>query len=114
VVEKVKAAAAKLKAPVIACLGLSYKANIDDMRESPAVEIVERLASDGVGELLLVEPHIDKPLPSLCRLGLKLWDFDEALKRADILLLLVDHAAFLDVDRAALKDKIVIDTRGAW
>ena len=114
VVDKVKAHAARLRMPVIACLGLSYKANIDDLRESPAVEIVERLARAEVGELLIVEPHVDVRPPALADLGLKLWDFDRAIERADILLLLVDHMAFADVDRGALKNKIVVDTRGAW
>jgi UDP-N-acetyl-D-mannosaminuronic acid dehydrogenase len=114
IVDKVQAAAATLKAPVIACLGLSYKANVDDLRESPAVEIVEHLAKTGAATLLLVEPHVNALPASLAALGLELWDFDRALERANILLLLVDHASFLDVDHDMLKDKIVIDTRGAW
>ncbi len=114
IVGKVKAAAAKLKEPIIACLGLSYKSNVDDMRESPAIEIVEQLAKDKVGKLLLIEPHIDTPPKQLKALGLELWDFDRAIQHADILLLLVDHRAFLQVDREALKGKIIIDTRGVW
>ena len=114
IVGKVKAAAAKLKEPIIACLGLSYKSNVDDMRESPAIEIVEHLAKDKVGKLLLIEPHIDTPPKQLKALGLELWDFDRAIQHADILLLLVDHRAFLQVDREALKGKIIIDTRGVW
>lgn len=114
VVQKVKAHAAKLKQPVIACLGLSYKADVDDLRESPAVEIVEQLARDAVGELLVVEPHVNSLPKHLTELGLKLWDFDQATERANILLLLVDHASFLTVDHDVVKDKIVVDTRGAW
>ena len=60
VCSKVRERAAALKQPVIACLGLSYKKDVDDLRESPAVEIVRRLAQDNVGELLIVEPHIAK------------------------------------------------------
>ena len=114
VVDKVKAHAAKLKQPVIACLGLSYKADVDDLRESPAVEIVEHLAREKVGELLVVEPHVNSLPKNLTELGLKLWDFDQATERANILLLLVDHASFLTVDHDVVKDKIVVDTRGAW
>jgi UDP-N-acetyl-D-mannosaminuronic acid dehydrogenase len=61
VVAKVRERAAALKRPVIACLGLSYKKDVDDLRESPAIEIVRQLAEEDVGELLIVEPHI-----SLC------------------------------------------------
>ncbi|MGN6514344.1 MAG: UDP-N-acetyl-D-mannosamine dehydrogenase [Rhizomicrobium sp.] len=111
---KVRERCAALKHPVVACLGLSYKRDVDDLRESPAVEIVKRLATDGVADLLIVEPHISKLPAELSGLGLNLHDFDEAIERAGIVLLLVDHMSFLQVDRDLLKDKIVIDTRGAW
>jgi UDP-N-acetyl-D-mannosaminuronic acid dehydrogenase len=115
VVEKVKEKAARFSRPRIACLGLSFKANVDDLRESPAVEIVHRLAHDRVGELLVVEPHVGA-LPQALRdfPHVRLVQLDEAIERADILTLLVDHEAFADVDRDLLKEKIVIDTRGLW
>ena len=111
---KVRERAAALKRPVIACLGLSYKKDVDDLRESPAVEIVRRLAHEGVGELLVVEPHISRLPHELEECGLQLHDFDLAMERANVVLLLVDHMSFLQVDRDVLKDKFVIDTRGAW
>jgi len=111
---KVRERAAALKRPVIACLGLSYKKDVDDLRESPAVEIVRRLAQEGVGELLVVEPHISRLPRELEECGLQLHDFDLAMERANVVLLLVDHMSFLQVDRDVLKDKFVIDTRGAW
>lgn len=114
VVEKVRRLAAKIKDPVIACLGLSYKADVDDLRESPSVEIVKHLVDERLGEILLVEPHVNKIPRELSELGLELWDFDLAIDRADILLLLVDHTAFSSIDRDQVKGKIVIDTRGAW
>src|SRR5579875_3309658 len=111
VYNKVKERAKALREPVIACFGLAYKKDVGDLRESPAVAIVRRLAADGIGEILVVEPHI-RTLPAA--LALALSDFDEALERADIVLLLVDHTSFMHVDRERLKDKILIDTRGAW
>jgi UDP-N-acetyl-D-mannosaminuronic acid dehydrogenase len=112
--EKVRAAASSLKNPVVACLGLSYKRDVDDLRESPAVEIVRRLAEEKVGTMLVVEPHISVLPTELSNLGLELHDFDMAIESANVVLLLVDHMSFLQVDRNVLKDKIVIDTRGAW
>ena len=114
IVSKVAAHAARLKSPKIACLGLAYKANVDDLRESPAIEIVETLALARIAELMVVEPFIHELPDRLDDLGLALWDFDRACAEADILLLLVDHAAFLSVDHEVVKNKIVIDTRGVW
>ena len=111
---KVRDAVAGLPDPVIACLGLAYKADVDDLRESPAVEVVRRLAEAGAGELLVVEPHVARLPPALAALGLELQDFDAALERADLVLLLVDHRSFRDIDRDRLRGKRIIDTRGAW
>jgi UDP-N-acetyl-D-mannosaminuronic acid dehydrogenase len=115
IVDRVKAAAAEFNQPVIACLGLAYKANIDDLRESPAVEIIRKLATEGVGHILAVEPHIACLPANLDSLGsIQLVELDVAIKKADILVLLVDHQAFKDIDREQLKGKTVIDTRGVW
>jgi UDP-N-acetyl-D-mannosaminuronic acid dehydrogenase len=115
IVNRVKAAAAEFNQPVIACLGLAYKANIDDLRESPAMEIVRELATEAVGYVLPVEPHISSLPASLDSLGnIELVELAVALKKADILVLLVDHQAFKTIDREQLKGKTVIDTRGVW
>ena len=74
----------------------------------------DSLAEARVGELLVVEPHISTLPRDLLDLDLQLCDFDDALERANLVLLLVDHMSFLQVDRDLLKDKFVIDTRGAW
>src|SRR5579872_749917 len=115
VVDKIKTAAARLRNPVIACLGLSYKANIDDLRESPALHIVEMLAQENVGELIVVEPNL-KTLPkSLSRFSnVRSSDLHTAIGTADIIVLLVDHRQFKRVNREMLKVKIVIDTCGLW
>jgi UDP-N-acetyl-D-mannosaminuronic acid dehydrogenase len=112
---KVAAAAERIKNPVIACFGLSYKADIDDLRESPALHIVEHLAEAKVGKLLVVEPNIRELPKSLKNIpGVTLAEVREAMNAADIVVLLVDHRQFKRIDRELLKPKIVIDTRGVW
>ena len=106
VINKVKEKAERFKHPVIACLGLAFKANVDDLRESPALAITKRLVEENVGEVIVCEPNIKTHKEfDLC-------SFDEALERADILLVLVDHEPFKSLSAAKLSEKIVIDTRG--
>jgi UDP-N-acetyl-D-mannosaminuronic acid dehydrogenase len=114
VCNKVAQQAMSLAKPVIACLGLTYKADVDDLRESPAVDVVLELADMAVGELLVVDPLVQQLPQSLAELGLSLTDFDVAVDRANVILLLVDHGAFKSIDRELIKDKIVVDTRGIW
>jgi len=114
VLNKIMQRAARIKDPVIACLGLSFKADVDDLRESPALEIVHELASRGVGKLLVVEPHIKELPASLKNDGLELVPLEEALPAADLIVALVNHKQFTRVDRQLLNEKIVIDTRGIW
>lgn len=98
----------------VACCGLAFKANVDDLRESPALEIVETLAAQDVGiELVVVEPFIDE-LPAVLHGKATFQEIDEALLNADIVVLLVDHHAFKTIDRSLLAGKNVIDTRGFW
>jgi UDP-N-acetyl-D-mannosaminuronic acid dehydrogenase len=115
VVAKIKTAASRFQRPVIACLGLSYKANIDDLRESPALQIAENLARQRIGELMVVEPNLTVLPGSLADLsGVSFANFETALEEADILALLVPHREFTQIDRALLANKIVIDTCGLW
>jgi UDP-N-acetyl-D-mannosaminuronate dehydrogenase len=59
VINKVLDACSALDSPRILCLGLAYKPNIDDLRESPAMQIVQQLCLAGVGQILIDEPNID-------------------------------------------------------
>jgi len=115
IVEKILATAYKKGATTVACLGLAYKANIDDMRESPAVTITATLTERFDGEVLVVEPNI-KTLPDTLAdtKGLTLCDLDLALEKAQIIALLVDHQEFQVLDPILLNDKVIIDTRGIW
>jgi UDP-N-acetyl-D-mannosaminuronic acid dehydrogenase len=114
VIEKVIKAADEFKRPIIACLGLAFKADIDDLRESPAVNIAKALKQQKVGEVLVVEPNI-KALPaSLAELKQNLVSLPEALEKANILLILVDHKQFKSLSLVDVARKIVIDTRGIF
>lgn len=106
VLDRVRSKAAKFKNPVIGCLGLAFKADVDDLRESPAMEIVERIADEGIGTVMVCEPHIRE------HRSLKLYSLEEVLAEADILLILVDHKPFKRLKASQLTEKIVIDTRG--
>ncbi len=97
----------------IACFGLTFKADIDDLRDSPALDITNALCQAAIGTVWAVEPFLDKHPDSL-HPGAKLVDSSLALKEADILVLLVDHRQFREVSPDMYKGKIVIDTRGAW
>lgn len=116
IIDKVIQHAQSIKHPVIACLGLSFKANIDDLRESPALQIVNQLATRQLGQLLIVEPHIDVLPKNLKNLAPEVVfsTAEDAIAKADIVLLLVDHKQFTEIDQALLRNKIIIDTRGIW
>jgi UDP-N-acetyl-D-mannosaminuronic acid dehydrogenase len=113
VVERVERAAARFKEPVIACLGLAFKANIDDLRESPAVEIVSKLADQRIGGIVAVEPNISV-LPKALRGKIDLMGLADAINAADIIVLLVDHREFKGLESSRLLSKVLIDTRGAF
>lgn len=112
VIDQIKEAADQFKKPVIACLGLAFKADIDDLRESPAVQIVEHLANDNIGELLAVEPNISELPESMTSKGVEFASLTQALERANVIVVLVDHKEFKSADKAAFAKKVVIDTRG--
>lgn len=98
----------------VACLGLAFKADVDDLRESPALEIVERVHESMVVDgLLVVDPYVDE-LPVTFGSEVRLIGLDEAISEADILVLLVDHQEFKCIDRERLCGKFIIDTRGIW
>lgn len=105
----------KFKSPSIACFGLAFKANIDDLRESPAVGIVLELSNQIQGEILVVEPNIDElPANLATKANIRLVDIASALAMSDIVVGLVDHTEFIEMPVSDLNEKMVIDTRGIW
>jgi UDP-N-acetyl-D-mannosaminuronic acid dehydrogenase len=114
VIEKVKKAADQFKRPVIACLGLAFKPDIDDLRESPALDITSELASMKIGEILAVEPNIHQLPEKLAAKGVELVSLNEALERANVLLVLVDHKPFKALSMNDINTKVVVDTRGLF
>ena len=97
----------------IACFGLTFKADIDDMRESPALDITNALCRAAIGTVWAVEPYLDEH-PDILYPEVELVDASLALKEADILVLLVDHSQFRQITPDSYKDKTVIDTKGIW
>jgi len=96
----------------IACLGLAFKPNIDDLRESPALEIARQVGQMGFAKQLLVEPNISEMPSRFDGVNTELIDLDSALTKSDIVVLLVDHAPFKQMDLGLLSGKQVVDTRG--
>ncbi|MCF6806997.1 UDP-N-acetyl-D-mannosamine dehydrogenase [Thiotrichales bacterium 19S9-12] len=108
VIDQVIKQADKFKHPVVACLGATFKADIDDLRESPALSIIKELKHKLSSRVLVVEPNVDSLE------DIELTDLEHALKQADIILILVDHKEFKALDKPMLLDKCVIDTKGIF
>lgn len=94
----------------VACLGLAFKPDVDDLRESPAVAVAARLADAGC-RVLAVEPHAPE-LPEVLRGRAELVTLEDALARADAFALLVDHRAFAGLRLSDLRGRPFTDTRG--
>lgn len=120
VIEKVKLAVANYlmehpdktaKDVTVACYGLAFKPDIDDLRESPALEIVQKLAAIHPGEILAVEPHVEITPPFLHK-HVQLVQINEAITRAQVAVILVGHKAFKEQPQEAWIAKIVINACG--
>ncbi len=113
VAEQIEEAAGNNKSAKIALLGLSYKPNVDDLRESPAVEIVRELAHAGYSNLHVVEPHVEQLPRELHQLDhVHLADLDTAIRQADVVAILVPHDAFSQLRRIRLSSGTLIDPVG--
>ncbi|KTS28823.1 UDP-N-acetyl-D-mannosamine dehydrogenase [Pantoea stewartii] len=97
----------------IACFGLAFKPNIDDLRESPAMEVAHLIADWHQGRTWVTEPHIEQ-IPERLEAQATLVSTEQALQQADILVMLVDHQAFRAIDAAHVTQQWVVDTKGVW
>ena len=98
----------------VACLGLAFKANIDDFRESPARLVAATLARRFGSRIAVVEPHAAQLPREFEGTGAEQIDIDTALESCAVLIVLVDHGVFRSVPLAERADKLVYDTRGIW
>ena len=98
----------------VACLGLAFKANIDDFRESPAMLIATTLAARFGNRVRIVEPYAASLPASFTGSGATLVDIDAAIASCPIMVVLVDHDVFRSVPLEERADKRVLDTRGIW
>ena len=116
VIDKVVEALGKSESKKLAILGLAFKPDIDDLRESPALEIAKRIAAQFEDtQVDVVEPNIEKLPDSLSEFdNVELKPVEKAVKSADVVLLLGDHNPFKEFDTENLNNKIVIDTKGLW
>ena len=108
VIDRIADKAKRFKDPVIGCLGLAYKPDIDDLRESPALSIAHRLTAMKIGKVIVCEPNVTAVD------GLDLQPLDTLLDKADILVALVGHRQFKRIPMGRLEEKIVLDTCGVW
>ncbi len=96
----------------VALLGLAFKPDIDDFRESPALEIALSLARTRGARIMVVEPYAQTLPEGFAGTGAQLVALDEALATAEVVVVLVDHTAFKHLTPADLAGKLVFDTRG--
>lgn len=97
----------------VACLGLAFKPDIDDLRESPAMEITQLIADWHAGQVLAVEPNVHE-LPQKLHGKVELVSTEQALAEADVLVLLVDHQQFKAILSEQVTQNWVVDTKGVW
>lgn len=116
VIDKIKKAVSETNASKIAVLGLAFKADIDDLRESPALNIAVDLAEELEDKTVFaVEPNVSE-LPRRLKGfdNVQLKEYNDAIAEADVVVLLVDHKEFKEFDKAKLEGKEIIDTKGLW
>lgn len=117
VIEQVKQAVAQLEQQgrraeqiTIACLGITFKPNVNDLRQSPALAIAQELAQWSPGKLLVVEPNLESIPLELVDAGTTQVNLSESLAQAQVFILLVDHKEFADINSRLCEGQLLINT----
>ncbi len=110
IADQVETLARENNVTTIGCLGLAYKADVDDLRESPSLDIVRELHRRGFADILACDPYVTEEQFD----EFPLYVLETILEKSDMLLLLTDHVQFLRISAEQLSQKIIVDTRGMW
>jgi len=116
VIAKITEAVEAEGADSIAALGIAFKPDIDDLRESPALSIVQQMAEKWPEKNILVaEPNVNELPESLTAYqNVQLVDASHAISSSPVVAVLVDHTPFKSLEKSFLEGKNVVDTRGMW
>jgi UDP-N-acetyl-D-mannosaminuronic acid dehydrogenase len=98
----------------VACCGLAFKANVGDLRESPALEVAHQLAERYGKRIKIVDPYVPHLPTEIAKHGAELMDLDAAIKTCEVAIVLVDHDQFKMIPLAERRHLAVVDTRGIW
>ncbi|MGV6989030.1 UDP-N-acetyl-D-mannosamine dehydrogenase [Testudinibacter sp. P80/BLE/0925] len=114
-VEAVAAQTGKAKQDVkIVCYGLAFKPDIDDLRESPALMITEKLIQQYPGQVAAVEPNVHEVVDHHGKKDIALIDYAQSAALADVAVLLVNHKEFMENKPTFQASAVVVDTKGVW
>jgi UDP-N-acetyl-D-mannosaminuronic acid dehydrogenase len=111
VIDRVEQALADAGAGTVACLGLTYKPDVDDFRESPALRIARLLSKKYPDRIVCADPYASA-LPAHVGGELTMVDATVALERASVVVMLVGHSGFRSLP--APRDRVIVDTIGFW
>ena len=93
---------------------MAFKPDIDDLRESPALEITLSLAKKYPGQVVAVEPNVNGMPDKLQAADVLLLDYEVALQQAHVMVLLVDHAEFKADKPTFTSVQRLVDAKGIW
>tara|TARA_B100000700_G_scaffold328317_1_gene445751 strand:+ start:2037 stop:3302 length:1266 start_codon:yes stop_codon:yes gene_type:complete len=97
---------------VISCFGITFKANVSDLRESPSLSIIKKLLKLPFKKINIVEPNINKIPQFIDNDNVELCSISKSIEQSDILLFFVEHHEFKNINREKLKGKVVLDIKG--